>query len=697
MPNTNNKKELDCLYRLSDLANQQYNAVEEILPGILKIIPPAWQYPEITEVIITYNNKEYKTSHFIKTKWVLRSDIIVNGKKAGKIEVFYMKNMPRGPRGPFLAGEKKLLNAIAERLGKMANHKIIAQELKSAYEKMEKRVQLRTRELIREIEENKRLQTKATQVKYDYENAINSIMDSICVVNRHCIIKNCNLAFAEKVGLPIIMIKGKTCHDIFLRYENNLFSARCSNHTAVLDKNCFLYKTFNAGRAETFVEKCRNKNGKYHYYRINVFPARNEKKEVRRVVITIRDITINKTAEEEIRRLSEINQRILDNVPVSIVMLDKDCRIIAANELAKNLIADNPREKITGKKLTAKREIAGNPALLKLYDDLLIRGKSFYYDNLEYRSGKNGGKKSLNVIAIPLHDNKRKVEGAISMALDNTEAVQAKEKLKKLNQELENKVRIRTRELDTINKKLSRILDLKSKFVADASHELRTPLTVIQGNMDLAIREAENSDCKEVPEIYPLIIDEVERMRLVLTDLTMLTNVDIGSEQIAYEKISLGQIINAAIMSLKVLSKQKNITLGRVGNSKNAYIMGDEAKLEKLLLNIIRNGIKYTEPGGWVKVWVEKSDEEARINVEDNGIGIPEDDLPYIFERFYRVDKARSRKEGGSGLGLSIAKWIAEAHSGSIKVKSVLGKGSKFTIHLPYDYKKQNEAATLFG
>ena len=122
---------------------------------------------------------------------------------------------------------------------------------------------------------------------------------------------------------------------------------------------------------------------------------------------------------------------------------------------------------------------------------------------------------------------------------------------------------------------------------------------------------------------------------------------------------------------------------------KPIYFIGDEAKLERAILNITRNAIKYTDDGGCIKVGFKKTKEEASIDIEDNGIGIPEKDLPNIFERFYRVDKARSRNEGGTGLGLPIAKWIVEAHNGRIEVKSELGKGSIFSITLPLKTKKK--------
>jgi signal transduction histidine kinase len=182
----------------------------------------------------------------------------------------------------------------------------------------------------------------------------------------------------------------------------------------------------------------------------------------------------------------------------------------------------------------------------------------------------------------------------------------------------------------------------------------------------------------------------------ILSDLTMLSNVDFQRERLLHEKINLGQLTIAVGQSLQVLADQKKIALIYRKGAKKIEIWGDETKLEKLLLNIVRNAIRYNGEKGRIKIWVEGDKSEARISVEDNGIGIPGKDLPYIFERFYRVDKSRAREEGGTGLGLAIARWIAEAHKGNISVVSTVGEGSKFTIHLPYNYKEQGLLNNLF-
>jgi signal transduction histidine kinase len=182
-------------------------------------------------------------------------------------------------------------------------------------------------------------------------------------------------------------------------------------------------------------------------------------------------------------------------------------------------------------------------------------------------------------------------------------------------------------------------------------------------------------------------------MRDILSDLTMLTNADSLTETIMMEEVELGQVVEAVVKSLRVLADQKKIKLSYKQNTRNYHILGDEAKLEKMLLNIVRNALKYTDPKGAVQVWTEADKKEVRIMVEDNGIGIPEEDLPFIFERFYRVDKARARAEGGTGLGLSICKWIAEGHGGSITVSSIVNKGTVFTIHLPIN--RENNLSTV--
>lgn len=521
---------------------------------------------------------------------------------------------------------------------------------------------------------------KTEKSQNDLKQIIDTIQNGICVINKNYKITNCNKTFQKNVGLSMEKIIGQPCMNIIPLYGNGVLKSHCDK--TVCNKQCGTAKVFLSGEVIEYTEINIDEKGKKYFHKINVFPAKNEKNQTYQVVMTIRNITKRSRIEMEHKKLSEFNEKILNTAPISIVALDKEGLVISANKFAKELM-DKPKKKIIGRKLYETPEIKKNNKLLKLYNKLLSNGESFYYDNLQYSINPNKEKKYLNIIAVPLFDDNKNVSGAISMAINNTEAVIAKKNLENLNKNLEKIVAERTKELDQLNKKLQEAIELKSKFIADASHELRTPLTVIQGNLDLAIREAKKNNTS-APEAFDLIISEVRRMTRVLSDLTVLTNTDSNTEKLQKEEISLAKIIKATAQSLRILAEQKKISLIYKPGLKNLKIIADGDKIEKLLLNILRNAIKYSEEKGKIKIWVDNDENFVMIYIQDNGIGIPEEDLPFIFERFYRVDKARSRAEGGTGLGLSICRWIAEAHGGHIGVKSELGKGTTFCINLPF-------------
>jgi len=544
-------------------------------------------------------------------------------------------------------------------------------------------------EIFKDITDKKRLQKKIEQAKEYYEQVIDTIQDGICVIDKNFKIVSCNKEFVKHINLPFSQTKGKKCKEVIPHYKNELFKNHCTH--MMRGNGCLVDKAFAEGKKLSFTEKNLDNLGKAFYHRINIFPAKNSKGEVYQIVLVVEDATERKMAEEEIGRLHEFNKRVLDNAPVSIIVLDKKGKITSTNKHIKTL---SKSTNLVGKDIFTI-PFSQRENLVHQYKELLQTGKSFAKLNCQ-TTNKRGQIKYLNIIAVPLKNKNGNIDGAISMAIDSTETVLAKQKLEELNRNLEKKVIQRTQQLDRINKQLNKVLELKSKFISDASHELRTPLTVIQGNLDLATRETKNLN-NTTPEVFDLINKEIKQMSGILTDLTMLTNSDSQTEKLAYEKVDLVQLIKAISQSLEILARQKKIKIKYKQKLKQLTIMGDEAKVEKLLLNIARNAIKYNKKGGWVKIWTEKNNNGVNIYVEDNGIGIPKQDLPYIFERFYRVDKARSRGEGGTGLGLSIAKWIAEAHQGKISAESTMGKGSKFIIHLPNDYKKQKEKVSLFG
>jgi two-component system, OmpR family, sensor kinase len=238
--------------------------------------------------------------------------------------------------------------------------------------------------------------------------------------------------------------------------------------------------------------------------------------------------------------------------------------------------------------------------------------------------------------------------------------------------------------------RLERLFTTQQRLVADVSHELRTPLTAIRGNIDL-MRRMGNGD----PESLDIIQEEAERMTRLVRDLLLLARADAGEFPLDKVKVELDSIFLEVYRQAKLLSETVDVTLTAVDQ---VFVMGDIDRLKQLLLNLVGNAVKYTPDGGSVSMRLEKEDGWAHLHVADTGIGIPPDDLPYIFDRFYRVDKARSRGQGGSGLGLSIAKWIATAHDGDLTVTSQVGNGSTFTLSLPVlEVKYQSVAEEPFS
>lgn len=222
------------------------------------------------------------------------------------------------------------------------------------------------------------------------------------------------------------------------------------------------------------------------------------------------------------------------------------------------------------------------------------------------------------------------------------------------------------------------------QFVADASHELRTPLAVIQSNLDVLLSHAEGSILDNL-EWLSNAKAETRRLTKLTDDLLTLAKTDSAQTQIRREQVDVASVATQVAEALEPLAQMKGLTLAVMQEPKvdtRLLVQGDSERLYQLFVIIIDNAIKYTETGG-VQVRLSRQKANVRVDVEDTGIGIGKDDLPHVFERFFRGDKARERAQGGTGLGLSIAQWIATAHGGRVFVQSTQGVGSVFTILLP--------------
>ncbi|MBL4931285.1 sensor histidine kinase [Clostridium paridis] len=234
----------------------------------------------------------------------------------------------------------------------------------------------------------------------------------------------------------------------------------------------------------------------------------------------------------------------------------------------------------------------------------------------------------------------------------------------------------------TVNDMLDRIqksYEVQNQFVSDASHELRTPIAVIQGYVKLLDRWGKE-DQKVLQESIDAIKSEAENMKKLVENLLFLARGDKNTQEINFEIFTLENLMEEILKDTQLIDSNHNIILER---NDSVEIYGDRKLIKQMLRIFIDNSIKYTPIDGTIKLNSYLEKKEVLIVIEDNGIGISEEDLPKIFNRFYRADESRTRETGGTGLGLSIARWIVKSHKGQISVKSALDKGTKIIISLP--------------
>ena len=237
-----------------------------------------------------------------------------------------------------------------------------------------------------------------------------------------------------------------------------------------------------------------------------------------------------------------------------------------------------------------------------------------------------------------------------------------------------------------------RLDDARREFVANVSHELRTPLTNIRSYTETLLDAAGDIPIDTEKQFLGVISSESERMARIVTDLLTLSKLDYGRMELRMTRFSLADMLHNVANAMKLTAEDSGHELAVDTPDDLPKIVGDRERIEQVVVNILSNAVKYTPSGGHIRLSArELSGNRVRITVEDDGVGIPAADVPRLFERFYRVDKARSRAAGGTGLGLAIAKEIVEQHEGKIALASEYGKGTTVTITLPTDLSPNRE------
>jgi heavy metal sensor kinase len=227
--------------------------------------------------------------------------------------------------------------------------------------------------------------------------------------------------------------------------------------------------------------------------------------------------------------------------------------------------------------------------------------------------------------------------------------------------------------------RLDRSFQQMRRFNADVAHELRTPLSIMQGENEIALHSA--SLPEDVRSLLASNLEELDRLRRVVNDLLTLAEAEAGTQIMTKKPLDIEPLLEDLVEQMQPIAEERRLAIELRGAA--ASIEGDELWIRRAFLNLIDNAIKYSKDGGRIKLRTETTGDSVRIEVSDQGIGIAPTDIPYIFDRLYRADPARSRNTGGVGLGLSLVKWVVEAHGGKVSVTSRPGRGARFEVTLP--------------
>ena len=351
---------------------------------------------------------------------------------------------------------------------------------------------------------------------------------------------------------------------------------------------------------------------------------------------------------EEISKEKDYLQTILKGMMEGVLIVDGRGRILMVNDALRNLLSlsSDVADKMP---LEVIRNAELEGAIRKVIED--GKGKSFEL-TLQYPGGKTLEVNVVGIYSSPEESVKgnERIRGAIAVFHDIT----------------------RLKELEKI----------RQDFVANVSHELRTPLTTIKGYAETLLEGALKEEVAF--QFVQVIKRHTDRLTKIVEDLLMLSKIESKEFRLKMEVISLQDLIDDVIDFVKEPAEKKKISISRNEIPSSLALEADRNYLEQVLTNLLDNAIKYTPEGGRVTISaIEKDRGEIQFSIEDNGIGIPREDIPRIFERFYRVDKGRSQELGGTGLGLSIVKHLVQAHGGKVWVESQLGKGSTFYFTLP--------------
>ena len=481
-----------------------------------------------------------------------------------------------------------------------------------------------------------------TTVSKNYvDNVIRSMTDILIVFNPDGTIRSVNHAALNLLGYEEQELLGQDAHVLFPSNENQLGGTKYQ-------------EILRHGSIHQITTIYLTKDGRAVPVLFSAAVMQNEDGSTQGIACVAKDMTELKQQEEQLR----LQGTALESAANAVMIMDRSGRITWVNPSFTVLTGYSYGEVIGRdiRNLTSDRQ--DQPFYQKQWQ-MIMNGKVWHGESTNRK--KDGRLYTEEETITPVRDRNGGISHFVSIKQDVTKRKEAVDTMQDAHQ------------------KLKALDQLRSQFFADISHELRTPLTVIRGEAEVTLRGQEKP-ISEYRTTLERIVQLSNQLNKLVGDILFLARSESGTLQIDLKPTSLSVILDEVCQETNILARSRSMSATREGASHDAIVQGDPERLKQLFMILTDNAIKYGRPGGRIVMRLESTNEAARVTVTDDGLGIPEADLPHVFKRAYRVWRGRPSAVGGAGLGLPIAKWIAEAHHGTISIASALDRGTTVTV-----------------
>ena len=503
----------------------------------------------------------------------------------------------------------------------------------------------------------------ATEKRLKQQNLLKTVFAGtpylLVLKDRDSVYQVVNPAFCRFLGKPAKEIVGKTDFDLFPTSE----AKRHRRSDA---------KAMKTGKPQTQDWETRGAGGK-RWLRLSKTPVVDETGTCAGVLCLVRDITQEEQAAAELRRLHEFNEKLLQLADSLIFVLDLEGKVLVWNDEAERTSGYSREEVIGNDKIWERLQL--NPTfqsnMQTIWQQKPAKDNSFREIESNIQT-KTGEERVLSWSGRPLLDHSGNLTAVIIVGHDVTEWKQNEQQLQEY-----------TTQVERLNRE-------KSRLLSTTSHELRTPLTAIRGFADLLIRE-KGLNAEQMMKVER-IHAQAERLDNLLTELLAISRIESGEVSLSAREVDLGAILRKVLQAFTPQMDEKGQSLAWDQKHLQMTAHADPNAVEQILTNLLANAIAYTPSGGGIAITLSDTGEFVRVDIEDNGIGIPMQEQERIFYEFYRTEAARQVKDGGSGLGLSIVKRLVKDSGGSVSVSSPgEEKGSTFSFTLPKALPVQNK------